>query len=359
MAFVHYKSELEASQCAQYFDGRFFRGLQVSAVLMAQPEGHTAIRQGRYGTTSSRPTNYTVLIKGLLVDAGDEDAEEWAGANSVDLRLTYNEEECMKAMEALMEGVGPTVSFQHLPRTPRRQKCLVTFRDADAVVTAVARYNMSPQSILGKGTLYVKALWSIRLYVLAHHFTVIGPELQEIRARLQEVQGGTHLHIESGETKVTLTLSGDDPKDFGAVKRTLQQLIEGELILDDDGSLVWDSFFDTSAGTTFLYEINQQPGSFVFRNSKGQMLTLSGTHTAKAVATEQVLVQVGKQRLIGPLDPRTWRQLLLGDLNELEAEIGEEIDSGVRYHKTPPHHSRHRRSVPCSKDLCTKRRHIQ
>ncbi|KAG8998045.1 hypothetical protein FRB94_007240 [Tulasnella sp. JGI-2019a] len=325
MAFVHYSTRPEATQHAHYLDGKFFRGSKVSAVLMTQEGGLTTVRRGRrYTTMVSTPSNYTVLIKGLPVDAGDEDVEEWASADSVDLRHTYEEEEGMEAMEALMEGIGPIVSFRRLHRTAQRQKCLVTFQDADAVVTAVARYNGTQQPVLGKGILYVKSLWSIRLYVLARHFAVIGQELQEIRARLQEVQGGTHLYIESGETKTGLTLSGDDPKDFAAVKRTVQQLIDGEPILGDDGSLVWDSFFDTSAGTAFLHEINQQSGYFVFRNSKRQMLTLSGTHAAKAIAREQILVQVGKQRLIGPLDPQTWRQLLSEDLKELEAEIGEE-----------------------------------
>ncbi|KAG8847693.1 hypothetical protein FRB96_001425 [Tulasnella sp. 330] len=326
MAFAHYDTREEASRHVQRLDGRYFRGSQVSATLMNQQGVLPTFRRRRalsYHEHSAQ-SNYTVLIKGLPVDAGDEDVEQWTSSDSVDLRLTYNEEDGMRAVEALMEEIGPVISFRHLARTAQRQKCLVTFRDADAVVTAVAKYNSTQQGAIGKGILYAKALWSIRWYVLPRHFTVIGAELKEIREQLREVQGGTHLYIESGDTRTTLTLSGDDPKDFGAVKRTIQGLIDGDAVVDEKGSLVWDPFFDTPAGTSFIHYLSDQTKSFVFRNSKRQMLTLSGTSAVKAVAREQILAQVGKQRFIGPLDPQTWRQLVSGDLKELEAEIGEE-----------------------------------
>lgn len=189
MAFAHYATREEAARHAQYLDGRHFRGSQVSAVLMSQAGGLPMFggRRRIAYTQRSTPSNYTVLIKGLPVDAGDEDVEEWASADSVDLKLTYNEGDGMRAMEVLMEDVGPVISFRRLARTTQRQKCLVSFRDADAVVNTVMKYENPQQPLIGKGMLYVKSMWSMRLYVLAHHFAVIGTELKEIRERLQEV----------------------------------------------------------------------------------------------------------------------------------------------------------------------------
>lgn len=316
-AFARYPSTIEAAEKAEQLSGSHLRGTVINASL-ALP------KTGRY-----RYTSFTVLLKDLPLDVTSSELELLTETGAITVSRTYQEEEALNAIGNMMHDIGPVVATRLVPRQGHTLRMVVTFRDPSAAAAAALRYHNTRQAAIGNGTLYAQLIASVRLYLSPQKLAVLASELNEIQQNLKAANnggkhGGTRLTTESNGGKATITLFGNDVKDLGPLKQKVQRLIAGEPVLDRSGSALWDTFLETPKGLGYLNQVARETASFVFRDTRRQIISVSGSAQAIAAATDRILARIGERRFLGPIDPHTWRRLLKGPLNKLQAEIGKD-----------------------------------
>ncbi|GAW08163.1 ring finger protein [Lentinula edodes] len=174
-------------------------------------------------------------------------------------------------LENLLQTCGELEEFsvEVSPTNTARAMVFARFSDAAVASRAIATLNDTEHAFLGGGRLKVQETF-YSCYCLPQE------KASSVRAdinSLQTIHGPgikVQEHLNSADD-FELRIYGSDPILFARARLEFDQLMEGEIILDDDNKPLWDDYFDLPSSTKQIDLMNtRNAGSFFierdFRN---------------------------------------------------------------------------------------------
>jgi hypothetical protein len=319
LVYAHYDTISRARNQAESLDAQMFGG--------------TTIRAQFQTPTYRQRESFTVVLKGVPAASSPRvlgRLQKFAGTSSVTIgKPTYREQIGITAVRTLLERFGSVDSFEVMPHTGKKITTWVQFASTDATVKAIQEVHAQPQASIGRSPLWLEQFHSFKYTLPRAQFQAVKDDIDRFSATL-DVQCKLRYYDKDAEgvevDPVCMRLHSSDARTLGKAKATLEQLLLGERLEEDDGTAVWHDFFQAQEGTAFIDDLNHRSAAFVERNTRSRYMRLHGPGAARAVARHFLLAKVRElraQQHVIPLERVSMRNWFLGGFKAMQAEFGE------------------------------------
>ncbi|KII85884.1 hypothetical protein PLICRDRAFT_300134 [Plicaturopsis crispa FD-325 SS-3] len=336
LAWAHYGTIARAKEEAARLDGMMFGTSKLSASFQAPriraPRGREDLRVYIRPVLSYSvdKSSYSVEIKGIPLDTSEVNLTRFCHAASVTIgQPSYDRLAAVDAIRKKLLEHGPLDSFEVSADKGRPKiAAFAQFSSPDAAASAAARLHRKPQTFLKDSHLLVEHVHSVKYNIPAPQLTAVYAAFDALR---EKYAGRCTMRCydrdETGKQldTVCVRVYGTDPKSLGRAKVELEALFRGNL-LASGGIDVWDEYFGTPEGQSFLQAINTGSQFFVKRDLRTRSLRAFGGHPSDTTQALNLVLaklqELQSSRHIIPLPPGVLPALLKGGLKSLQDEIG-------------------------------------
>ncbi|KAF9024567.1 hypothetical protein BDZ89DRAFT_1017497 [Hymenopellis radicata] len=316
IGWAHYPTIAAAKSHAKRLSGATFNGYLLDATFQTP-----SIHQTR---------SFSVEIKGLPAHTSEEHLKRFCKSDSVQLKqLGYDRKSSLLDVEAQLTAIGPLDRFDAMPEDKKRPKILAfaQFAQPDDAARAVAALHQTTQSFLNRSPMWLEHIHAVK-------YTVPQPLFDAVKGALDAVKEGEKeckLRVYGPETtdvtpEVCIRLFSPNAKALGVMKRRLETILDGHRVLDEVKRVVWDDFFATAEGLTYLRRLGGPHGVYVKCDSRNRSIHLYGADDNVAALMKSLVEKAeslkAEKRTI-KLDKPMLRQLMKGGLEKLMADFGD------------------------------------
>ncbi|ESK90301.1 ring finger protein [Moniliophthora roreri MCA 2997] len=105
----------------------------------------------------------------------------------------------------------------------------------------------------GHTRIFVNHVQTLSYAIPVNTYTRAEQDIEDLKAALwRQGKRNTMLSMSRLDNVFIAKLSADDLKDLGELKAELERTLQGEVVRNDDGEMVWDDFFARADGKAFL-----------------------------------------------------------------------------------------------------------
>lgn len=315
-AILSFSSSMHARKRAQALTGRQFDGKRILAY---------------YQDETGVPC---VVIPELSMTVDPRHICRMAQANQVRFtEPTFTTRDAQPALTELLNKVGTVESFYMYPYRPgdTRLRANVCFTRSEHVDAAIGKYDGTPQRAVGGQKINIVRTFLVRFTVSSTQWPVICERVRRIRATemtralLRIVEPEPHA---PPDTPTTLYVQGEEPTSLSALKTKVQDALQGELLRDTEGTIVWDlTFFTSTNGRIFLQGINSERKVFIKCDPRLRCIRISGPDEAVADARQRILWRFQahqQERRVVHIRPESVLHFVRGGLRALQETLGRE-----------------------------------
>ncbi len=167
--------------------------------------------------------------------------------------------------------------------SPNQVRATARFATDEAARSAVRELSGVRVIPLGKSKLWVNPLVSVKFNVLRDVYSAIQEELDSAKPRFWAA-GHVKLKVfppsSFSQNLIAVRLYGENARSVAQAKDSLEKILAGDVAMDD-GEIIWDDFFATSAGLNYLDDLAWKCNVKVHRDSRRKLLTLYGSSRRK------------------------------------------------------------------------------
>lgn len=166
-------------------------------------------------------------------------------------------------------------------------KASARFDSREAASEAVKKLNKSRVAALGGSQIFLSHVSSVKFSVPVEMAKVLEGSIMEMQLRLKE-SGHTHLMSyppAPSSRYAVLRISGQDVTQVARAKSELERLLNGNVV-EIDGSFLWDPYFATAAGNTYLRELHTTYKVYIHRDTRKHRLAVYGGSIDVATARD-------------------------------------------------------------------------
>lgn len=315
IAWAHYSTISVARTRATQLDGKLFDGRRISVSFQTP-----GFRQKR---------SFSIEIKGLPFGCTSNDLKQFCRSSSVTLGTpSYGRKQGIDCVRRLL---GPLDAFDVLVADATKTKitAFAQFSSADSAAVAIKKLHGVSQQFLNQSPLWLEQVHSMKYNIPTRQFATLIADINDYRdAHQTECKLRYYDRDESGVPvdPVCIRVFGSDPKALGRLKVGLEHLLQGQLLVLEDGQL-WDEYFDTKEGERFVHQINLDSKSFVKLDTRARSVRLFGSESNRNETRGLIIRQLAdihQRRHIVPVERDVLRALLTGGLKALHDSIGTE-----------------------------------
>jgi hypothetical protein len=280
-------------------------------------------------------SSFSVMITGLPLSACETPKmasrlQKFTHATSVTVGdPTYRlSEATLAAARTALETHGRLESFDVAPQHRNKVTIWVQFASGSSASQAVQELHNRPQTFIRNSRLWLEQVHSLRYSLSSHHFETIKDLIDRLVGTLgvstklryyDRNQDGVQVD------PVVMRLYSVDARSLSRAKAELDNVLQGERVLDTEGSPVWDDMFLTEPGRAFLDHIQRHSRAFVECQSRTRMLLLHGTAEARLVSHRMLMEKqsdLRQRRHVVTLDRDLMRGLLVQGFSHLQSQFG-------------------------------------
>ncbi|KAI5118605.1 hypothetical protein M0805_004180 [Coniferiporia weirii] len=266
-------------------------------------KGHVVAAHLHNGLPKAGP--FTVKFEGLPYQTTDKKVRTFGGMNynseEPDVLLGHAAYKCLadatNVLQKIFEEYGNVISldFANSPPVNGRIRGIVRFASTAGAATACSALNGRRFVFLGSERIYLDHLHKLTYKTSSETFVALREDLRRLQsfARGQPGVQMTMTPVGAGETEIEL--SGSHLDSLKKVKTPLERMIEGEVLVDRS-SPVWDNFFSTASGNSFIDATSKATHVRIFVHHARCLIRLWGTPAAKEEARELIMKEVRRLR---------------------------------------------------------------
>jgi len=287
VAWLHYGRKNWAEYATRRFDKKL-RGRQVSTKIVPPPPfhgRHKAIWSVELGNLDVNTTEADIK---LLLNGIPPDKIIFGKSSS---RLS--EEEACQFVKTLLRRGGPIHSFEtSTGPTSARIKAFARF---DSLADMHAVNALSGQFFPDLGSkIVVTRIVAVKIPVLNELYQVTAHDIQALQQTDQDSVRIAVMPFQQYKP-VIIRIYGEDPRSVAKKKASLEELLAGEVLLGESQSVLWDDYFMSPEGFTFLRNLSQAGRLFVYRDTKKRQITLHGCPDLFEATRHSILAKVIEQ----------------------------------------------------------------
>lgn len=309
-AWVYYPTITAAKEAAARLEGQIFCGRQVTAAFVRPRARQTE--------------SFTVKITNLPRDTSFDSLRTFCNGCSL-LTLgepTYNDDPVDKIRD-LVANLGCLDSFLSLPLDYTKKKQTAFARISNNLYKVRQLDNVS-QPFLGERPLAFQSVYHVSFKLSDRRFQTIRSDFERLR---EEQRNHCSFHLYDTGNPIVIHMFSDEPEPrfFGIANKELQSILHGE-ILQMEGKVIWDEYFDLTSSTKVIDKINADKAFFIKVDNRSKILRVVGNTTGQCrarTAISRLLKVVSEQRYVLPLHSiHSVRRLLDGGFKDLHDQLG-------------------------------------
>jgi hypothetical protein len=170
--------------------------------------------------------------------------------------------------------------------------------------------------------LKVHQRYSVRLKIVDGTLACIADQLDSLQQQRKE---GSQLQIRQyGDN---LRLWSSDQKELHRMRQLAEKVVYGELLVNPDGSIMWDVFFDREQGLNMFRKLNEKREGFIFADYRIRTVRVFGTAEQRKSIRDRVkkLLEVASvQKHSIRLETSMFGALIKHGLDDLSTRSGVE-----------------------------------
>jgi hypothetical protein len=278
-AYAHYQLVRFAQEHARRLNGTEFSSRTIQATFQKP-----SMRQSE---------SFTVILHGLPPPEtyNEDQLRRFCRAQSITRgKISYDLEGVKRALQRHLEAYGDIESFEVLDNIPGSQqaKAIAHFTSKERALVAVARLTENSTLTLERNKIRVWAaiVYSVKLKVLRDAYNAVSdliaaslPPTLKMRVHDQKEMG----------TRVTIVIYGQDAKLIDREREQIRSLVQGDLLENDDGTAIWNDFFETEGGEDFLAECKLRTLAFINLKHQQRTVWIVGTREAKSMCKQLII----------------------------------------------------------------------
>lgn len=233
-------------------------------------------------------------------------------------------------IEEILRDIGPLQSFEDRgTNSTGKHSVQVTYLDSQSAARAFLV--LDGTQVEGFGKLTVQHISTMK-------FKILTKTLDAIKLELNCIVGPGPMWmqtktLETSYSLVRLNCSGDKATKILADARIeVKKLLVGEVVLHD-GKALWHPVLQGSISLSLLTGISRTNGVHIYRNDQKRQLILYGGDLASRLSASRSLIakvkSFEKPKQVISITRDQLSKLLLGDLQKLQAIIGEKVSLDV------------------------------
>lgn len=237
--------------------------------------------------------------------------------------------EPQSSVQALLRQIGTVESWEASSVvSPTQVKATARFNNSEDARMAVKKLDGKTLSILGNSKLFVRPLVSLKFNVLIDMYNAIQGDFDDLKSQIWD---SGHVHFkaypatDSSQKTVVVRLYGEDAKPVAKAKSALEKILAGSAAKGE--VRIWNDFFATSAGFSYLKEISRKHMGFIYRDMRKHQLSLYGSAKSKdgmQTALSEKLGDLSRSTHIIPLSAEDLKNALEGGFRRIITRLGKQ-----------------------------------
>ncbi len=199
--------------------------------------------------------------------------------------------------------------------------CFKTLSDVETAVGISGTYS----SHLGS-RIYVEQMFIVKIPTLADIYSVLEDQVQELQVKNSTTARISVLRDEPHKP-VSIRIHGHTPMPVAKAKTEVERLLKGTVVLKDNQGVLWDDYYATTAGFSYLRSLSQPGKVLVYRDLRRRQLVLHGCSTLFA-SVRCAVVKDFRQRRESlhfiSLEGDLWSKALLSGFRRVTDSLGKQ-----------------------------------
>ncbi|TDL23774.1 hypothetical protein BD410DRAFT_768427 [Rickenella mellea] len=303
IAWAHYKTISTAKASAARLKDQVIDGRKI---------------QANFQSPSRRQRDsFTVSIVGLSPTTDYARLRREFQTNDVAFGVpTYEQPDAVKTLRRTLESYGSVENLEILANERNlKVKAFAQFSISDAADAAVKGIHNIPQTWLGNGRLFLELIHSVRYNVPHRQYFILKQAIEKISSSSEKCSIRCYDCDNNGIPldPVCIRLYSSDAKALGRSKASLEQLLEGNIV-SIGGEALWDEYFQTADGSSFLEHVCSTYTIYVRCDSRTRRLHLVGKSEDILRADEEIkrkCAKLSSERHILILEKTDLRRIML------------------------------------------------
>lgn len=315
IAWAHYDDLARAKKEAIRLQGKTFDG-QTLSVEFQKP-------------TPQQYCSFSIVIKGLPLNFKEENLEKFCHAREVTIgKQSFHARNSYEQVKALLGRYGTLESFDISSQSNKSPKFKVFahYREWEDAENACTELHKRPQPFLRHSVLLLENVHAIRYDVTQTRYQAVKRELLNLQKR-QPIGCKLRIYDEDATVKVCIRGYSASAKAIASLKIALDALVRGQIVKQDDGSILWEASFVESSTQESSLELAKRYKCWIeFDVSQRRVLLFGSPSNCKSVRTIMLKssVELKKQVHTISLDTQKLRALITGGLRLVEQIVGED-----------------------------------
>jgi hypothetical protein len=291
--YVTYATAKFATERIKEMNGRTFMNRRVKMTPMfSEREGNSenAREQAR------EAGGYMVRITGLMGDPEMDKLRRFVRSNDVVVHPNYSSEAALRKLREELGDVAPLESFRLLPnrRDDLKFHAFAQYTTPAAAAAAVKVFEGRRADYLGNSPILVWRHLTVRYSISSKLAEVLQGEINKLHSWAID---DPDLYVRQTEEQhkpgfIQLLLAGNDTKQLVTAKSQLDRALGGIPLLTVDGVKIWDSYFTTEEGGSFLERVAESCKICARVDKRTNSILLFGPRYAREEASQQLRAQL-------------------------------------------------------------------
>lgn len=204
-------------------------------------------------------------------------------------------DEAQKVVKEMLENVGPLELWEvNSAINAIRVKATARFRSSENAHAAIMKYNASKILSFANSKLFVSPLISIKFNLLIDMYNAIQNDLNDLKP---QIWNSGHVHFKAYpatdplQKLIAVRIYGEDTTSVAKAKSAFEKILAGSAVVSEQGS-IWDDFFSTPTGLTYIKELQKKHNVFIYRDNRKSRLSLYGDASCKGKAQSELIQKV-------------------------------------------------------------------
>jgi hypothetical protein len=186
--------------------------------------------------------------------------------------------------------------------------------------------------------IYSEARIAIRIRILHDIYTIIAADIDSLRTDCED-DVWVAIPSHRGEQPVTIRVVGSNVTAVAKVKASIEHLLVGTVILNDQNAALWDNWYGTAGGMEELRHLRQPGKLFLYRDVRKRQLTFHGDIDlleSTRDALNSAVSERSRWMHFVPLDPVSHQHPFDHLVDRLKSKFGKERVE-LETTRMPPH----------------------
>ncbi|CAE6419772.1 unnamed protein product [Rhizoctonia solani] len=319
--YVTYPKAKIATDQVKEMNGRTFMNRRVKMIPMFTERDNREVVRENGG--------YMVRITGLMGDPEMEKLRRFVRSKDVVVHPNYSSELALRKLREELADVAPLESFRLLPhrRDDLKLHALAQYTTPAAAAAAVKVFENRRGEYLGNSPILVSRHLTVKYSISSKLAEVLQGEINKLHSWAIDDPDLTVRQIEDQHKPgfIQLLLAGNDTKHLVTAKSQLDRALAGVPLSTVDGVKIWDSYFTTEDGASFLEGVAESCKICARADKRTNSILLFGPGYAREEASQQLrakLVSHSRLRHTVRMQKPVFRRLAAGGITILRDLLG-------------------------------------